>query len=156
MLLAAKEDLAHGEWAKMCKKLPFSENSAFRLMSVAQHHGLSNPAHVQDLPPSWGTLYELTKLDESQFTEALDAGLIHPEMQRKDVTKLRDELSRQDASDGVIVGPRDTCGVTDLQTLIGKWTQIKMSTFHHPRGATPLHAEPPSSSVTILPSMPAW
>ncbi|MGC1540072.1 MAG: hypothetical protein WA808_09855 [Xanthobacteraceae bacterium] len=32
---------------------------------------------MQYLPPHWGTLYELTKLDNDQFTAALDARLIN-------------------------------------------------------------------------------
>ena len=42
--------------------LPFSPQTARKLMAVANHPVLSNHAHVRVLPPSWGTLYELTKL----------------------------------------------------------------------------------------------
>jgi hypothetical protein len=30
---------------------------------------LANTAHVPHLPPSWGTLYELTRLDDEAFEE---------------------------------------------------------------------------------------
>jgi len=40
--------------------LPFSRFTAFRLMTVAKCSFLANVAHVQHLPPHWGTLYELT------------------------------------------------------------------------------------------------
>jgi hypothetical protein len=39
------------------------------------------------LPPSWRTLYELTKLPDDVFYAKLDAGEIWPEMQRKDVAR---------------------------------------------------------------------
>jgi hypothetical protein len=43
-------------------------------MAVAEHPVLSNSAHVQNLPPSWGTLYELTKAEALRlFREATTA-----------------------------------------------------------------------------------
>jgi hypothetical protein len=38
-------------------------------------------------PPSWTTLYELTKLDDDTFDRKLRDGSINPEMQRKDVAR---------------------------------------------------------------------
>jgi hypothetical protein len=40
-------------------------------MKIASTDALSKPAHVQLLPPSWGTLYELTKLPEDKLEVAL-------------------------------------------------------------------------------------
>lgn len=42
-------------------KLPFGPDAARKLMAVANHRLLSKREHVPVLPPSWGTLYELTK-----------------------------------------------------------------------------------------------
>jgi hypothetical protein len=47
--------------------LPFTDRTAQRLMAVAADQRISNGAHVSDLPTSWGTLYELTKLDNVEF-----------------------------------------------------------------------------------------
>lgn len=118
ILIQAKEDLAHGEWLPMVEKLPFAENTAQRLMLLAKHPAISNTAHAPYLPPSWVTLYELSKLDESDFESALSGGLIHPEMQRKDVAKLRDDSSRETALDEMVRGPIETCSTTDLHELI--------------------------------------
>jgi hypothetical protein len=52
--------------------------------------------HADNLPPSWGTLYELTKLDDQQFSQALASGAINPGMERKDVAALR--APQQDTS----------------------------------------------------------
>ena len=61
----SKGALPHGEFGAMCDSdLPFSANTAQRLMSVASDGRLANPAHGQLLPSSWRTLYELTKLDD--------------------------------------------------------------------------------------------
>ena len=34
------------------------------LMAIAEHPAISNTNHGSYLPPSWGTLYELTKVPE--------------------------------------------------------------------------------------------
>jgi len=38
-------------------------------MKIARDERISNAAHVQHLPPNWGTLYELTKLEDDEFKE---------------------------------------------------------------------------------------
>ncbi len=38
-------------------------------MAIAQHPILSKVAHGQHLPPSWGTLYELTQLSHDHSSE---------------------------------------------------------------------------------------
>jgi len=48
----------------MTADLPFAARTAQRLMAVAADARLANPTHVSLLPPSWGTLYELTKLPD--------------------------------------------------------------------------------------------
>jgi hypothetical protein len=91
LLVKAKADLAHGEWSRMFadELLPFSQNTAQRLMKIAEHPQLSNTAHVQYLPPSWGTLYELTKAEPKRLTAAFKDGIITPDMKRRDVKALR-------------------------------------------------------------------
>jgi hypothetical protein len=46
---------------------------------------LTNVSQGKHLPPSWTTLYELTKLDDDTFERKLRDGTIHPGMRRKDV-----------------------------------------------------------------------
>jgi N6-adenosine-specific RNA methylase IME4 len=118
LLMQAKEDLAHGEWFPMIERLPFSARTAQMLIRISEHPAISNPNHGSDLPVSWRSLYELTKLDEPEFMAALEARLIHPEMQRKDVVKLLDVAQLETANGGMIVGPRETCSTTDLHELI--------------------------------------
>jgi hypothetical protein len=98
-LIAAKEACEHGEFLRLFKghenavsdPLPFSENTSQRLMAVASHEVLSNAAHVQHLPQSWGTLYELTKLDDETLIAGIKSGEIHPEMSRSDAAALRSD-----------------------------------------------------------------
>ena len=95
-LMAAKEACEHGEFARLFKgdanavekPVPFSLNTAERLMRVARHPVLSNSAHVQTLPQSWGTLYELSQLDDDTLAAGIKAGEITPEMTRSQAAKL--------------------------------------------------------------------
>lgn len=95
-LIAAKEACEHGEFMRLFKgsdnavpsPVPFTLNTAERLMRVARHSVLSNSAHVQTLPQSWGTLYELSKLPDSHVLEGIKAGHITPDMTRGQAAKL--------------------------------------------------------------------
>jgi hypothetical protein len=90
LLLDAKAACVHGTFEKeVVTRLHFSPNVAQRLMAIARDPRLSNPAHVQLLPPSWGTLYELTKLSDEEFDRGVQQQIIRPDMERKEVEILR-------------------------------------------------------------------
>jgi hypothetical protein len=83
LLRAAKAALPHGAFNKMiASDLPFSDSAARKLMKIAEK--FSNSEHVNDLPPSWGTLYELTRLSKTQFAAKIADGTIRPDMERKE------------------------------------------------------------------------
>jgi len=90
LLHAAKRDLAHGEFGRLFDErlIPFSQNTADRLMAIAGNPVLSNSAHVQNLPPSWGTLYELTKIPGPVLRNAIKDGIITPDIPRKAIAGL--------------------------------------------------------------------
>lgn len=96
-LIAAKKACEHGEFLRLFKghehavsePVPFCRESAFKLIAVAEHKVLANVAHVQHLPQSWGTLYELTKLDDEQIVAGIKAVEITPDMTRADAAALR-------------------------------------------------------------------
>lgn len=88
-LAQAKVQVRHGEWEAWCReKVGISEDTAHRLVKIAQHPALSNPAHARDLPPAWYTLYELSRLDPALIEAAIQAGDIHPELERKRAAAL--------------------------------------------------------------------
>lgn len=91
LLNAAKDVLAHGDWLEMVgRDLPFSAGTAQRLMRIALDPRLSDAAHGPLLPPSWRTLYELTRLPDDALEVSFADGTIHPEMQRADIsTRLK-------------------------------------------------------------------
>jgi N6-adenosine-specific RNA methylase IME4 len=86
LLSQAKAALPHGAFSEMIQRdLPFKASTAQRLMKIAADERLTDAAHVQLLPPHWGTLYELTKLSDDAFKAKIASGAIHPELERRDV-----------------------------------------------------------------------
>jgi hypothetical protein len=98
LLLAAKADpkMQYGEWGTMVESdLPFNRHTAHKLMQIAGDKRLTNVSQGKHLPPSWTTLYELTKLDDATFDQKLRDGFINPDMQRKDVARENRILGRE-------------------------------------------------------------
>lgn len=96
-LIAAKADPEigrHGNWGTLTGEttgkpmLPFGPRSAQCFMAIAAHRWVSNPNHGSDLPASWRTLYEMTKLSAGECDAYRAAGRIHPDMQRADAVAL--------------------------------------------------------------------
>ena len=90
-LIAAQDE--HGKTLReMAEQLPFDWTTAGRLMLIARKFGSGVVARVhqrRQLPLSWGTLYELSKLPDDIMTAALADGRIHPKMERKDARALK-------------------------------------------------------------------
>ena len=75
LLVEAKSKLEHGQFESMISRdVPFTVSTARRLMMVARHSLISNRAHAHDLPPSWYTLYDLTKVPLPTLEAALEDG----------------------------------------------------------------------------------
>lgn len=92
----AKEALEHGEFGSMiANDLPFGSRTAQMLMQIAADERLANAKHVSLLPPHWGTLYELHKLDDERFYAKIDDGTIRPDMERREIATERKQQQRQ-------------------------------------------------------------
>lgn len=84
ILIEAKAALPHGSFGKMIEnELPFGVSTAQKLMAIASDSRISNPELIQHLPPHWGTLYELTKLDQEDFARGIAERTIRPDMDLK-------------------------------------------------------------------------
>jgi Protein of unknown function (DUF3102) len=85
----AKLDLEHGEFLAMVESdLSFGPRTAQMLMAVASNAVISNPNHGSLLPPSWRTLYALSRLPQTLLLTKIKEGAIHPGLERKDVKAL--------------------------------------------------------------------
>ena len=95
LLLAAKEALPHGTFGAMiASELPFGSRTAQILMKVAADPRLLNPNHASLLPPSWMALYEISKLDDTAFDKAIEAKVIRPDMERRDIAQVAKQQRR--------------------------------------------------------------
>jgi hypothetical protein len=88
-LVAARNDVDHGEWLPLLGRVGIGERTAQRLMFIANNLQLANPTRVSDLPAAWGTLYELTKLPHDVLEAKIADGTITPETTRKAAAELR-------------------------------------------------------------------
>ena len=96
LLIEAKGQLGHGRFEAMNKtKLPFSPRTAQMLMCIAEHPVISNANHGSHLPPSWRTLYELTKIPDKMLLAKIADGTIRADLERKDVAKLKGQRSER-------------------------------------------------------------
>jgi hypothetical protein len=94
-LAEAKRAIPHGQWESWCKEqVGISSETAVRLMALPRHEVIANPAHGQDLPPSWRTLYEVSRLDPPLLLAAIEAGDIHAEMERKEAIAVVTEYRK--------------------------------------------------------------
>jgi len=109
-LIEAKAALGHGRFeAMVTDELGMSPSTAQRFMAVAGHPLLSNAAHVRLLPPSWGTLAELSRLPEADLTAAIAAHEVRPDMERREALQLvRRYLDGEEGppADGPSAAPR--------------------------------------------------
>lgn len=118
LLTAAKADLPHGEFEPMiAAHLPFTPRTAQMLMAIATDPRLANPKHVSLLPASWGTMYELTKLDDATFDAKIGDGSIRPDIERSEVAALRKEAARAPQRQAFKDRVAEGCAVDDLHSL---------------------------------------
>jgi hypothetical protein len=88
LLLHAKQELTRDGFEGLLRlKLPFDSSVARKLMLIAENQTIC--AHVHKLPPSWGTLYELSKLKDGLLRAAIEDGRINPKTERKDALAFR-------------------------------------------------------------------
>lgn len=125
LITAAKLVLPEGQFESMIEaELPFTARTAQRLMAIAADERLGDPTHVSLLPPAWGTLYELTKLTDEQFAEAVSDGKIRPDVERTEIVALRkairNEPGQQAYRDRVNAG----CTLADLHALADSGAQF--------------------------------
>src|SRR3972149_73300 len=88
-LIEAKNDIPHGGWEAWVRDaVGISPGTARKLMIIAKHPALANRSHANDFPPSHEPLYELSQLEAPLLEAAIQAGEVHPELERKEARAL--------------------------------------------------------------------
>jgi DUF3102 family protein len=96
LLIEARDQLDYGLFLDMIKReLPFGPRTAQRLMAIAENSVISDATHASHLPPSWMTLYELSRLPDAVLRKEINSGGITPAIERKQVVLLQTELKRK-------------------------------------------------------------
>jgi hypothetical protein len=89
LLIAAKDELKHGEFLKMVDaNLPFKRSSAQAFMRIAADGRITNNQHAGCLPAHWSTLVKLTQLPGAAFEARIADGTIHPGLERRPAVEM--------------------------------------------------------------------
>lgn len=110
LLAEAKETLSDNQFKDM--KLPWrkegqvrqTRQTTNRLVAIGKDVKLQKFDDL--LPPSWGTLYELTKINEEDFARFVEEGKVSPSMTRADaviLVKGKPEEEKENPKEGKVV-----------------------------------------------------
>ena len=89
LLIAAKDELKHGQFLKMIEnELPFGRSTAQALMKIASDGRITKYQHAGCLPAHWSTLAKLTQLPDAAFEARIADGTIHPGLERRPAVEM--------------------------------------------------------------------
>ena len=127
LLIKTKAEIAHGKWRTLFRDyddddrapvtFPFGQRTAEMLMEIADHSILSNPKFVSNLPPSWGTLYEMTRMPEEELETLIENGTINADIRRSDVEAIVDGVR----VDGLYIFKHVADCLSRLVPFMKKW-----------------------------------
>ena len=92
-LVTAQNDLTKQHFKDMVDVLPITMRTAQKLMKIARDKRLWVKDIAEHLPVSWGSLYEIAKLNDEQIKQGIKDGVISPNAERKDITDFKDKLN---------------------------------------------------------------
>lgn len=91
-IIDARKTLSPIDYKKLTdhldKKCGMSKPTITKLTKISENEILTAPANIPKLPPSYGTLYQLTRYEYSQLSDALETDQFTPSIQRKKVIEL--------------------------------------------------------------------
>jgi predicted nucleic acid-binding protein len=154
-LREAKKQVEHGEWQPLLDRIGISGPTARKFMAIAEHPVISDRSHVNVLPPSWGTLYELTLVPDDVLNKGIADGRITPNITRKQVEALHRNPPRprrkclKRVPNGILTSWEDVNKFRDVVTHnaqvqarqyeLGLRAQLRAEDFHHQLGAHAYH-----------------
>ncbi len=120
LLSESKTKLGDDEFENMVRdSLPFGKRTAERLMAIAADERLTgSAAHVSLLPPHWGTIYELTKLDDAELHKHFEDGTINPDMERSEAAGIVKKAKLKPQTDAYNARVDAGCTLEDLELMV--------------------------------------
>jgi N6-adenosine-specific RNA methylase IME4 len=81
------ERCEHGQYETLIDsgRLPFGVRAAHMIRSIANHQLIPKRKYISFLPPAWGTLYLLSRLDLDEFKHRISDRSIHPALEQGEV-----------------------------------------------------------------------
>jgi hypothetical protein len=64
-----------------------SASTVKKFLAMGQRYDLLQ-SHIEKLPSNWTTVYQLSRVDESNLGELLESGSIHPQLKAKELKQL--------------------------------------------------------------------
>lgn len=175
----AKEKLPHGEYEAMVEQdLPFKPATARKLREVAAFVD-SGKVPLEQLPEAYSTVYAIATMPEERRQEALERGVIRPEVTRRELEQFMapappstpptpapqvlepistESTHRQDAGlETLFAGaPVNTLAAFPLKPTVGEPLTIGLQTepASTDRQPDPVSDEPPPSTAAELMALP--
>ena len=156
VVVEGNERLPHGEfthWVEHDLKLGggnFGARTAQMFMHLARNAILANPNHWFAFPPSWRTLYELSKIrPKTRLQQLIGSGKIYPGMTREEAIELR--TGRQQQPGKLIVSTiiaqllRQSEALSDAALL----RDLRQPSQYHPGQTGAVGAAPHPSGQTL-------
>lgn len=76
-------------WRRYKDDVELDESTIRKIVKIVKNDTIMR--FYDQLPGSWGTLYDLTTMEESDLRESIESGLITPTSTKKEVKKIRDQ-----------------------------------------------------------------
>ena len=76
-------------WKQVVGQVPFSRGTINKMVRIGGDERLWDDRIAGRLPPHWGTLYEITTLDDKTLYESVGANIITPNTQRSEISFLK-------------------------------------------------------------------
>ena len=78
-------------WKHICKHLPFNIGTINKLCRIGSDERLFDPDVARHLPPHWGTLYEISSLNDKALYEGIGGEIITAEATRSQIVTYKYE-----------------------------------------------------------------
>jgi N6-adenosine-specific RNA methylase IME4 len=140
LLKDAKVALPHGDFRHMIEReLPFKSRMAQLYMKLADDPKFAPPRCISHLPPSIGTLTEISKLPEGVYDRLVADKVIHPGVTRGEIATIISNAEARSRHESIVLGARQH-NLTGRRFHIGvadpPWEgQISRGTDPYPRSA---------------------